>query len=346
MLFPLWGLSLRFSNKCMAAFGNGSVFFGGIDRSKFEGELKEVPLEKDRNGEIPEFVVQMTSLKLVAGARGNATRTQERREVERMKRTPWNRVIKTLDQSRTKSLYGGEQGDNIAERTTAVTDVESQLARGVDVSSMKRNNGADNGRNGERNNGGNSAGNNGGNDGRNNRSNNGSNACNGKKVNKGGKNGGNNDGNSGNEIDLGLDPRDGFTLMDTGGVAIALPPAVLSKMADALGTTFSQDGLGPVMCSRLSGDSALVMRFNNDTVEARMPLANMRISDALADPQLTSRGLCELGVRPTQAGDTNVATLPFFAAVYTVFDLDNNRLFFAQAKGDPGAPGGQLEEFP
>lgn len=323
----------------IAAFANGSVFFGGIDRSKFEGELKEVPLERNNNGEVPEFVVKMSSVKLVLGVRGNGSTRQEQRERERMKRTPWNRVIKPLAKSKTNGLYGEEHGNSIA---TVVRNRDSQLATGSDVGTTNSQNGGSN----SGNNSGNKGGKNRGNDEWNNTRNNGDHGCNAEKDNRGGKKGGSNGPNSTSEIDLGLDPRDGFTLMDTGGVAIALPPAVLARMADALGATFSQDGLGPVECSRLSGDSSLVMRFNGDTVETRMPLANMRISEALADPVLTSRGLCELGVRPTQPGDTNVATLPYFAAVYTVFDLANKRLFFAQAKGDAGAPAGHLEEFP
>ncbi|OAR01490.1 hypothetical protein LLEC1_03096 [Akanthomyces lecanii] len=248
-------------------FANGSAFFGGIDRSKFKGELMEVPLEKDNSGEFSRFVVKMSSVTMVLGAQGKASGSrQQQRERQRQKRAPWNRVIKPGGTSRTKGLYGRAEGEE--------------------------------------------------------------------------------GGNSGNEIDLGLDPRDGFTLMDSGGVAIALPPPVLSRMAQALGTTFSQEGLGPVDCDRLSGGAALVMRFNDDAVETRVPLDNMRISEALADPALTKQGLCELGVRPVEQGGTSVATLPFFAAVYTVFDLSNKRLFFAQADGDPGAPGGQLEVFP
>ncbi|OAA72567.1 candidapepsin-4 precursor [Cordyceps fumosorosea ARSEF 2679] len=151
-------------------------------------------------------------------------------------------------------------------------------------------------------------------------------------------------------IDLKLDPRSAVTLMSTAGGAMALPAAVLSGMARALGTSFSAtDGLGPVDCGRLGGGAALLLRFSNDTVEARVPLANLRVSAALADPALAARGLCEVAVRPVPDGgaEVNVATLPFFAAVYTVFDLGNGRLWFAQAKGDPGVPGGaQLEEFP
>lgn len=304
---------------------NGSVFFGGIDRSKFEGELQEVPLEKDNSGEVSAFVVKMSSVTLVLGARGKANGTrQQQRERERMKRTPWNRAIKPAGASKAKGLYAGARSESVTKRTTVAWDGESQAATGAEVSSMSSK--SQKGNNGGRQckckeNGGNGGSN-------------------------GGSNGGNKGSNNRNEIDLGLDPRDGFTLMDTGGVAIALPPTILSRMAEALGTTFFQDGLGPVDCDRLSGDGALVMRFNDDAVETRVPLANMRISEALADPALTSQGLCELGVRPVEDGDTSVATLPFFAAVYTVFDLDNNRLFLAQAKGDPSAPGGQLEEFP
>ncbi|KAM3519877.1 hypothetical protein MY4038_009638 [Beauveria bassiana] len=149
--------------------------------------------------------------------------------------------------------------------------------------------------------------------------------------------------------DLGLDQRSAVTLMNTAGGAMALPAAVVAKMAGALGTSFSAtNGLGPVDCGRLGGDAALLMRFRNDTVEARVPLSNLRVSAELADPAIAQRGLCEVAVRPVPDGgaEPNVATLPFFAAMYTVFDLGNRSLWFAQARGDPSVPGAQLEEFP
>ncbi|KAJ3497141.1 hypothetical protein NLG97_g2127 [Lecanicillium saksenae] len=299
-------------------FANGSIFFGGIDRSKFDGELKEVPLERDIQGNIPQFVVKMSSLHLDLGARGKSNATDLQRARERVRRIRWKRSIKTLDWNKMNALYSEKKEKNIIERKIMVGYGESKSSIATNASTMTSI----------------TRGNNGGND------------CITKKDEESSQKIDNNGGIAGSKIDLGLDSRDGFTLMDTGGVFIALPPPVLSSMANALSTTFSKDSFGPVECNRLTGDSALIMRFNGDTVEARVPLANMRISDALVDPALTSRGLCLLGVTPTRAGDTNTATLPFFAAVYTVFDMENNRLLFAQAKGDPSAPSCQLEEFP
>ncbi|OAA37087.1 candidapepsin-4 precursor [Beauveria brongniartii RCEF 3172] len=151
-------------------------------------------------------------------------------------------------------------------------------------------------------------------------------------------------------IDLKLDQRSAVTLMNTAGGVMALPAAVVAGMARALGTSFSAtNGIGPVDCGRLGGGATLLMRFRNDTVEARVPLGNLRVSAELADPAIAQRGLCEVAVRPVPDGgaEPNVATLPFFAAMYTVFDLGNRSLWFAQARGDPAVPGGaQLEEFP
>lgn len=296
------------------ALGNGSVFFGGIDRAKFEGELNEVPLAKNKRGELPEFVVKMSSVALVPGARDAANNGSARRDADggsrRAKRMSWKRGVGARRLGTAKNTYGpqGAARREVGERRLAMRNKRSDGYH-------KKN------RNGDKKNG-------------NGNSNNGSNACNGSK----------------NEINLGLDPRDGFILMDTGGVEMALPAHVVSALAQALGTSFSEDdGLGPVPCGQLEGDAALIMRFQDDAVETRVPLAHMRLSAALADPALTSDGLCQLVVRAVADGGgegTSVATLPFFAAVYTVFDLDGNRLFFAPAKGDPGAPAAQLEEFP
>ncbi|KAH0597628.1 hypothetical protein MHUMG1_05008 [Metarhizium humberi] len=46
------------------AFENGSVVFGGIDKSKFKGELQEVPIDPVQGGKIADFVVNMTSIRL------------------------------------------------------------------------------------------------------------------------------------------------------------------------------------------------------------------------------------------------------------------------------------------
>ncbi|ATY64948.1 Peptidase catalytic [Cordyceps militaris] len=298
--------------------GNGSVFFGGIDRAKFEGELNEVPLAKNKRGELPEFVVKMSSVALVPGARDAANNGSARRNADagrRAKRMPWKRGVGARRLGTAKNTYGpqGAARREVGERRLAMRN-----------NGGKRSDGYHKNRNGDKKNG-------------NGNSNNGSNACNGSK-------------NGNTEINLGLDPRDGFILMDTGGVEMALPAHVVSALAQALGTSFSEDdGLGPVPCGQLEGDAALIMRFQDDAVETRVPLAHMRLSAALADPALTSDGLCQLVVRAVADGGgegTSVATLPFFAAVYTVFDLDGNRLFFAPAKGDPGAPAAQLEEFP
>lgn len=190
---------------------------------------------------------------------------------------------------------------------------------------------------------------------------------NGNKKDKGQKNGGNkNDGNknggnknggnknggnstSGNLIDLGLTEDQAFTLFDTGGVALTLPAGVLKNMAKALDTDFSDEfgDLGPVECGKLNAGNKIVMGFNEDGVQMTLGLDKIRLSEEQTDPELAKAGLCQVGAF---AGDPkenlNSMGFVFFTDVYTVFDLDSNSLWFAQAKGDPGAPAGQLEEFP
>ncbi|TQV98491.1 Peptidase aspartic, catalytic [Cordyceps javanica] len=297
-------------------FGNGSVFFGGIDRSKFSGQLKAVPLERDNRGEVSEFVVRMSSVKLRLGARRAVNGSTGGRQCKggagmkpvRTKRAPWARATSLRRENKANVWYGKPPNEVVDERAAAATaagQVDKHAAAG-------------DGRKSNKNNGGGGGGNR------------------------------NSTTAAGAEINLGLDPADGLTLVDTGGVEMGLPAPVLARMARALGAAFSErDGLGAVECARLPG-SELVMRFRNDTVEARVPLGNMRVSEALLPDgkALARRGLCVLAVGPARPGGLSTATLPFLAAVYTVFDLDNDRLLFAQARGDPGAPGGRLEEFP
>ncbi|KAJ3492677.1 hypothetical protein NLG97_g5223 [Lecanicillium saksenae] len=89
------------------------------------------------------------------------------------------------------------------------------------------------------------------------------------------------------------------------------------------------------------------MGFNDDKVKMTLGLDKIRVSEELTDPQLTKAGMCNVGVELVQQGDNlNSMGFVWFTDVYTVFDLENNSLWFAQAKGDPSAPAGKLEEFP
>ncbi|KAF1735532.1 putative aspartic-type endopeptidase OPSB [Beauveria bassiana] len=238
---------------------NGSVFFGGIDRSKFSGELQKVAIDRDDSGKISDYVVKMTSLKLDMGGSSNKT------------------AKLTKNQKRAH---------------------RSLLRRGVRRRSIRQRNG-------------------------------------GNATTPG-------------LIDLGLKKKETFTLFDTGGVDLQLPAGVLRKMARALDANFSEeDGLGPVECDKLSADNKLVLGFNNDKVKATMALDKIRVSEDIADPELTRAGLCEVGVSAVDPStNLNSIGFGFFTDVYTVFDLESNSLWFAQAKGDPSAPGAQLEEFP
>ncbi|TQV93324.1 hypothetical protein V2A60_010247 [Cordyceps javanica] len=165
-------------------------------------------------------------------------------------------------------------------------------------------------------------------------------------------------GNNGNLINLGLKKKEGLTLFDTGGIDLTLPAGVVKSMAKALDTEFSEeDGLGPVECDKLSAGNKLVMGFNNDSVKTTLGLDKLRLSEELTNPAIKNDGLCQVGVnvirKPPKPKDGeepeetfNIMGFVYYTDVYTVFDLESNSLWFAQAEGDPSAPGGQLEEFP
>ncbi|KAM3498739.1 hypothetical protein MY10362_007956 [Beauveria mimosiformis] len=405
---------------------NGSVFFGGIDRSKFSGELQKVAIDRDNSGKISDFVVKMTSLKLEMGGSSNKTakltKNQKRARRSLLRRGVRRRSIRERVGSKAKGTYGGGRvstqsaEDEDDGEVNALNNGKSNGRNNDNCSCNNHNNnnndddndegdgnGGDNGNDngdydGDNNKNGNKKGNNNGNNkgngngynnGNNNGNNNGDNndngddnehgngngngngnggnggdgngKNNGKKnggyQNGGNKNGGNKNGgnkNGGNAttpglIDLGLKEEETFTLFDTGGVDLQLPAGVLRKMARALGTDFSeQDGvLGPVECGKLSADNKLVLGFNNDEVQATMALDKIRVSEEIADPELTRAGLCEVGAFAVDPeSNLNSIGFVFFTDVYTVFDLETNSLWFAQAKGDPSAPGAQLEEFP
>ncbi|KAG8159083.1 hypothetical protein KVR01_010744 [Diaporthe batatas] len=55
----------------------GSIAFGGVDKAKFSGELKEVPLISNDQGEFPQFVVGLSSM-TVTGGNGQQVGPQRR----------------------------------------------------------------------------------------------------------------------------------------------------------------------------------------------------------------------------------------------------------------------------
>ncbi|EEY20031.1 aspartic protease [Verticillium alfalfae VaMs.102] len=128
-----------------------------------------------------------------------------------------------------------------------------------------------------------------------------------------------------------LTPRDGLpvALMDTGAPSILLPAPSMQMLATALGTTFSeQDGLGLIDCQKLTADSAMVFRFNNDAITIRAPMDTLVVPQELV--QDARPGQCVLPVFPSQ--DTAVMGLPMLQSAYVVFDMDGEKLLMAQAK--------------
>lgn len=435
----------------LTALSNGSVFFGGIDRSKFTGELQQVAIDRDNQGKISDFVLKMTSMKLqMNGPQPRKSSKQDKRDFARMKRAEWRIAAQTRNRSKAKGTYSNKEtgGDDAVSIQSSGSNKDDGLKEDCDEEGRPKSGGGKNGdgdecrgkgKGGGKENGGMDEGKAGNGDGDggeagsgkgNGTSNNGEmddgrgkskgdgqgmgkpnsnkngegkggkgegegdgecntdqdkgtpNAGGGKKggenngCSKGGKekNNGNNgkDGNgnkggegrngknqggdmggaarnqtSGNAVDLGLKGDDVFSLFDTGGVDFTLPANVVSKMAKMLGTTFSaRDGMGPVDCKVLSADNKILMNFNNGKTTAEVPLSFLRVSKELTDPEITKKGMCEVGVEVRAKDDVTSIGFPFFAAVYTVFDLENNSLWFAPAKGDPSAPAGKLEEFP
>ena len=342
-------------------------------------------IDPDNEGKIRDFVVKMTSLRMdmSGGDQGVKPNKTQQRERMRLKRSIRRRTTARRVGVKAKGSYGGsvlktESVENDDDQSVNVLNNGQNNRQNNDQGGCTCNNQGknDNGGNDDENHNGNGDGNNNqgkknqdnkkgngndnGNDNKNgNKNGNGNknNNDNGNKKDKGKKNGGNkNDGNknggnstSGNLIDLGLKEAETFTLFDTGGVALTLPAGVLKNMAKALDTDFSEESgeLGPVECGKLNAGNKIVMGFNDDSVQMTLGLDKIRLSEELTAPELTKAGMCQVGAF---AGDPkenlNSMGFVFFTDVYTVFDLESNSLWFAQAKGDPGAPAGQLEEFP
>lgn len=88
-----------------AAFANGSVTFGGIDKAKFSGNLQEIPLRPNKDGKFAEYIVEMTSMSVsLNGAKGRRARRFSRRQAYGNK--------KYLTYLRTKRVEGYSAGND------------------------------------------------------------------------------------------------------------------------------------------------------------------------------------------------------------------------------------------
>lgn len=183
-------------------------------------------------------------------------------------------------------------------------------------------------------------------DGQNNKKGNGKNNQNGGNNKNSNKNGNQNDGNQNNGIiDLGLKPSEKFTLIDTGGVGLQLPRDSVEAMAKALGTRFRDGRLDPVDCAVVSDNNKLLFGFNNDKTVVSVPLSHTRISDTVLNAEDRASGKCFLQIDAVAPGENlNSMGFPWGSAVYTVFDLDKNRLLFAEAVENSTQP--DIQPFP
>lgn len=292
------------------AFANGSVVFGGVDKAKFKGELQEVPIDRDTRGNIFDFVVNMTSIRLSM----DGQRPQQGQQGQRNRRS-YTRAL-----PRPLRLNGGHNG------------------------SGNGGNG-DNGRNKNNNGNRNNQSGNGNNNGNQNRNGNGGNRNGTGNNNTNNNNTGSRASNNGT-INLGLKPTETFTLIDTGGVGLQLPSDSVRNLAQALGTTFTdKDGIGFIDCALASNsNNKLLFGFNQDKITVSMPLSHAVVSKGLLSPEDQRTGKCALAISAVQQGrNLNSMGYPWGSSVYTVYDLDKNRLLFAEAVQN--ATASDIQEF-
>lgn len=320
----------------MIAFANGSVVFGGVDKAKFKGELQEVAIDPANNGKIADFVVKMTSIRLsMNGQRPQQQQGQQRQQGQQKQQGQQgqrNRRSYTRAIPRGLRLDGRHNGNGNG----------NDNGNGNGNGNGNRNGGGSN-RNGNSNGNGNGGGNN----------QNGNGNRNGNGNNRGNKNGNSRNGNNSNKvsnngtINLGLKPAETFTLIDTGGVGVQLPGDSVRNLARALGTTFSdQDGMGLVDCAVASDkNNKLLFGFNQDKVTLSMPLSHAVVSKDILSPEDQRSGKCALAISAVQQGSNlNSMGFPWGSAVYTVYDLDKNRLLFAEAVQN--ATTSDIQQFP
>ncbi|EKG17065.1 Peptidase A1 [Macrophomina phaseolina MS6] len=134
------------------------------------------------------------------------------------------------------------------------------------------------------------------------------------------------------------------TLLDSGNPGMSMPSAMLSALADQMGTTFNRDeGVGPVRCN--AADSKLVFGFRQASVDLPMEMLMLPLTNDDGSPATDNAGepLCQL---PVDVSDEEPASLgaPFLQAAYVVFDMDNQQILMAQAVVN--ATDSQIQEYP
>ncbi|QPG95079.1 hypothetical protein C2857_007593 [Epichloe festucae Fl1] len=151
----------------------------------------------------------------------------------------------------------------------------------------------------------------------------------------------------GNTINLGLGKEERFTSVNSGGIGLTLPFDVLLSIAGALDTTMlGSGGLDTVDCEVVKDPrNKLVFGFNDDKLKVAVPLSRLAVADEyLTDTQLRG-GRCRLVIMANSLRDTlNSLGFPFLSSVYTVFDLEQDKLWFAEAVQNPTES--KLQEFP
>ncbi|KID98095.1 Peptidase A1, partial [Metarhizium majus ARSEF 297] len=327
------------------AFENGSVVFGGIDKSKFKGELQEVPIDPGKGGKIFDYVVNMTSIRLQMNDRPpkQGQQGQQGKKGRKGKQDQQGQQVRRSHYGRALPRpSGGSHGHHVLSKREG--NNEDNGDNGGRGGKGDRGDRGGNGGKGDRGNGNNR-------DGQNNKKGNGKNNQNGGNNKNSNKNGNQNDGNqnNGNQnngiIDLGLKPSEKFTLIDTGGVGLQLPRDSVEAMAKALGTRFRDGRLDPVDCAVVSDNNKLLFGFNNDKTVVSVPLSHTRISDTVLNAEDRASGKCFLQIDAVAPGENlNSMGFPWGSAVYTVFDLDKNRLLFAEAVENSTQP--DIQPFP
>ncbi|GAB0138575.1 hypothetical protein EsDP_00006804 [Epichloe bromicola] len=146
-------------------------------------------------------------------------------------------------------------------------------------------------------------------------------------------------------INLGLKNEDRFTHVDSGGIGLLLPSGVLQNIARALNTTMlERDGLDTVDCEVVKDPrNKLVFGFNDDKLKVAVPLSRIAVAREYLTAMELRNGRCRLVIIAKQGALNNLG-FPFLSSVYTVFDLEQDRLWFAEAVQNPTES--KLREFP
>ncbi|KAI9149004.1 Acid protease [Paramyrothecium foliicola] len=122
-------------------------------------------------------------------------------------------------------------------------------------------------------------------------------------------------------------------LIDTGNPGLLMPTSVLDKIGPAIGVQTLPDGTSVVRCNSGDAGAKFTFQFQSATIDVPMSMIFIPIvENGTAVTDNANNAMCTLPLTAGEEGQIASLGAPLMSAAYTIFDMENQQLGFAQAK--------------